>query len=61
MQLRTGFELIYRFPQPTPVILVVSIHESRASDIIVSDCLITEPSIPVTAYCDAFGNQCRRF
>jgi len=60
MQLRTGFELVYRFPQPTPVILVVSIHDSRASDIVVSDCLMTEPSIPVTAYRDAFGNQCNR-
>ena len=60
MQLRTGFELIYHFPQPTPVILVVNIHDSRTSDIVVPDRLMTEPSIPITAYRDAFGNQCNR-
>ena len=60
MQLRTGFELIYSFPQPTPIILVVNIHDSRASDIVVPDRLVTEPSIPITGYRDAFGNQCNR-
>ncbi len=60
MQLRTGYELIYSFPQPTPMILVVNIHDSRASDIVVPDHLIAEPSIPITSYRDAFGNQCCR-
>src|SRR5579862_4212789 len=60
MRLRTGYELIYSFPQPTPIILVVSIHDSRASDIVVSDRLIAEPSIPIAGYRDAFGNQCNR-
>src|SRR5271169_2158257 len=60
MQLRIGYELIYSFPQPTPIILLVNIHESRASDIVVPDRLITEPSIPMTRYRDAFGNQCHR-
>ena len=60
MQLRTGYELIYNFPQPTPIILVVNIHDSRASDIVVPDRLIAEPSIPISGYRDAFGNQCHR-
>ncbi len=60
MQLRTGYELIYNFPQPTPIILVVNIHESRAADIVVPDRLIAEPPIPIGIYRDAFGNQCTR-
>ena len=60
MQLRTGYELIYSFPQPTPIILLVNIHESRASDIVVPDALTTEPAIPIVSYHDAFGNQCKR-
>jgi transglutaminase-like putative cysteine protease len=60
MQLRAGYELIYNFPQPTPIILVVNIHESRAQDIVVPDNLTVEPAIPVTAYHDAFGNRCNR-
>ncbi len=60
MQLRTGYELIYSFPQATPMILVVNIHESRVADLIVPDHLTTEPSIPISTYRDAFGNQCNR-
>jgi transglutaminase-like putative cysteine protease len=60
MQLRTGYELIYNFPQPTPIILVVNIHYSRASDMVVPDCLTAEPSIPIIGYYDAFGNRCNR-
>jgi hypothetical protein len=32
MKLRIGYELTYAFPQPTPVVLVVNVHESRAAD-----------------------------
>ncbi len=60
MQLRTGYELVYNFPQPTPIILVVNIHDSRASDIVIPDILTVQPSVPVTEYRDAFGNQCHR-
>ncbi len=60
MRLRTGYELIYSFPQPTPIILLVSIHDSRASSIVVPDRLTTEPGIPIAEYRDAFGNQCNR-
>jgi len=60
MQLRIGYELIYSFPQPTPIILVMNVHDSRASDLIVPDCLTTEPAIPITGYRDGFGNQCHR-
>ena len=60
MQLRIGYELIYSFPQPTPIILVVNVHDSRASDLIVPDLLVTEPAIPITGYTDAFGNRCKR-
>jgi transglutaminase-like putative cysteine protease len=60
LQLRAGFELIYSFPQPTPIILVVNIHHSRTSDIVVPDRLVTEPSIHITGYRDAFGNWCNR-
>ena len=60
VQLRTGYEIVYSFPQPTPIILVVNIHHSRAFDIIVPDLLTTEPALPVTSYRDTFGNRCNR-
>ena len=60
MQLRTGYELVYNFPQLTPIILVVNIHDSRVSDIVIPDSLTVQPPVPVTEYRDAFGNHCHR-
>jgi transglutaminase-like putative cysteine protease len=60
MRIRVGYEFIYSFPQPTPMILTVSIHYSRASDIIVPDHLTTDPLVPVSTFRDGFGNLCSR-
>ena len=60
MKLRLGYELNYEFPQPTPVILNVNIHDSRAADVIVRDDLVVEPHTPVSSYYDSFGNKCHR-
>ena len=60
MHIRVGYELIYNCPQETPMILIVNIHYSRASDIVIPDYLTTEPSVPITAYRDLFGNWCNR-
>ncbi len=58
MQIRLGYELVYNFPQPTPAILTLAIHHSRASDIIIPDYLTTDPPLPVSGYRDGFGNWC---
>jgi transglutaminase-like putative cysteine protease len=42
------------------MILALSIHYSRASDLVRPDHLVTSPSVPVTAYRDLFGNWCSR-
>ena len=34
MQIRVGYEFIYDFPQPTPMILALNLHYSRASSIV---------------------------
>jgi transglutaminase-like putative cysteine protease len=60
MRIRVGYEFVYNFPQPTPMILTVSIHFSRASDIIVPDHLTTDPLVPVSTFRDGFGNLCTR-
>jgi transglutaminase-like putative cysteine protease len=60
MQIRVGYDMTYECPQPTPMILVLSIHYTRASDIVIPDHMRTEPALPVTAYRDGFGNWCSR-
>lgn len=60
MKLKIGYELIYDLPQPTPAILVVNVHSSRAADLIQRDDLIAEPHTPISGYYDSFGNHCHR-
>lgn len=60
MEIRVGYELIYNCPQPTPMMLMLNIHHSRAPDILVPDHLRTDPAVPLNAYRDGFGNWCTR-
>jgi transglutaminase-like putative cysteine protease len=60
MQLRVGYELIYDFPQPTPMVLMLHVHHSRANDIVVPDQMLTDPFVPISSYRDGFGNWCTR-
>ena len=60
MLIQVGYELVFNCPQRTPMILMVNVHYSRASDIVRPDCLTTDPETPITAYRDGFGNWCSR-
>ena len=60
MQIRIGYELVYECPQPTPMILMLNIHFTRVSDLIIADHIITTPPTPLTPYRDGFGNWCSR-
>ena len=60
MQLRVGFEMSYRFPQPTPMVVALSVHPSRADDHVQGGGLMTEPAVAVSEYIDLFGNRCSR-
>jgi len=58
--LHVGYELRYSFPQPTPMVLTLCVHYSRAADLVQPDHMMTNPSIPIRAYRDGFGNLCHR-
>jgi hypothetical protein len=58
MRIRAGYEISYDCPQPTPMILVLSVHPSRMSDLISWDRLQIDPPIPANTYHDSFGNFC---
>jgi transglutaminase-like putative cysteine protease len=60
MQIRVGYDIVYDCVQPTPMVLMLNVHHSRAADIVVPDLLVTEPAVPVHAYRDVFGNWCSR-
>ena len=49
MKIRVGYELVYECPQPTPMILMLNIHFTRVSDLVIADHIITSPPTPLTA------------
>jgi transglutaminase-like putative cysteine protease len=60
IQIRIGYEIIYDFPQPTPMILMLNVHPSRSHDLLRPDVLKTDPYVPLSQYRDSFGNLCTR-
>jgi transglutaminase-like putative cysteine protease len=60
MQIRVGCEMVYECPQPTPMLLTLNVHFTRASDLVGRDDLMFDPPVPMTAYRDSFGNWCTR-
>jgi transglutaminase-like putative cysteine protease len=60
MLIRVGYELIYDCPQPTPMVLMLNVHYTRACDLAGPDRVIANPSIAIKSYRDAFGNWCTR-
>jgi transglutaminase-like putative cysteine protease len=60
MQIRIGYELVYDCPQPTPMLLMLSVHQTRAADLVTQDRMVADPPIPAHSYRDGFGNWCTR-
>jgi len=60
MNISVGYELNYDLPQPTPMILTLHVHYSRASDLVRPDHMQTMPPVATAAYRDGFGNWCTR-
>lgn len=60
LDIRVGFDLVLRCPQPTPLIVTLGVHSSRASDLLEPDLMQLEPFVPLRSYVDSYGNQCSR-
>jgi transglutaminase-like putative cysteine protease len=58
MKIRAGYSIAYDCPQPTPMILQLSVHPSRIADLLTWDRMHLDPAIPVNTYHDSFGNFC---
>lgn len=60
MRLSLGCSMSFDFPQTTPLMAMLNVHFSRASDLERPDLLVTSPSVPIEGYRDLFGNWCNR-
>src|SRR3978361_1053213 len=55
MEIRVGFEIAYAAVQPTPMVIMLSIHPSRFSDIVGTESIIAEPNVPIGFYRGSCG------
>ena len=60
MQIRAGYEIAYDCPQPTPMVLMLSVHPTRLPDLVTPHCIVFDPPIEARDYRDLFGNICTR-
>ena len=60
MRIRLGCEMTYDMPGPTPMIVLLNVHHSRAAALEGPDTLITTPPVAVEAYRDSYDNWCSR-
>lgn len=60
MHLRLGCQISVEVAVPTPMIFLLNVHYSRASDLTRPDLLRTDPAVQTEAYRDGFGNWATR-
>ena len=60
VKIHIGFDVAYECTEPTPTILMLSVHPSRIHDLLFPDHLYIQPHVPTARYIDMFGNICTR-
>jgi transglutaminase-like putative cysteine protease len=60
MRIRAGYDIAFTMSQHTPMILMLTVHPSRAKNLLTEHKLLTAPTIPLREYRDVFGNVCTR-
>lgn len=60
MLIRVGFEIDFQFPEPTALIVMLSLHPLRTPTVREYENLQVEPMVPISHYYDLNGNRCGR-
>jgi hypothetical protein len=48
--IRVGYEVAYKTPQPTAMVLTLPVYPSRADDLVTPDPIVTTPPIAITEF-----------
>src|SRR5712692_8123112 len=60
MLIRVGYDMAFHFLEPTALVLMLSLHPSRASTVRQPERLEVQPDVAVAEFLDVFGNRCSR-
>jgi transglutaminase-like putative cysteine protease len=60
VRIRAGYDIAFQCPQAVPMILMLSVHPSRQSDLLSDHVIRFSSGVKSRDYRDAFGNVCTR-
>jgi len=60
MLIRTGYDIVFEYPVPTPVLAMLYTHPSCEASVRGREVLVVEPQVRINDYTDTFGNRCAR-
>jgi hypothetical protein len=60
LKIRAGYEIAFNCLQQVPMLLMLSVHPSRRSDLLSEDKIEFLPKVQARDFKDAFGNICSR-
>ncbi|MBR0965979.1 transglutaminase family protein [Bradyrhizobium diazoefficiens] len=60
MKIRAGYDIAFHCLQDVPMVLMLSVHPSRQSDLLTDHIIQLSPRVAARNYLDAFGNVCTR-
>jgi transglutaminase-like putative cysteine protease len=60
MRIQAGFDIAYDLAQPTSMVLMLTVHPSRAGDLVSTHEIAFAPKVDARSYLDSFGNVCTR-
>ena len=60
MLIRAGYDIAFNAPVSTPLLLMLSLHPERETDLQTPQQMTFDPPVPSHHYRDAFGNVCTR-
>jgi transglutaminase-like putative cysteine protease len=60
MYIKVDFEIVFTFPEPTQVVLMLRLHPSRDHLVRRQERLEVDPPVAISDYLDTYGNRCGR-
>ncbi|MGY3428511.1 hypothetical protein ACVWZW_009015 [Bradyrhizobium sp. F1.13.4] len=60
MKIRAGYDMAFECSQDVPMVLMLSVHPSRQTDLLSAHRIHFSPNVSAENYTDMFGNICTR-
>jgi transglutaminase-like putative cysteine protease len=60
LRIRAGYDIAFKCVQDVPMVLMLTVHPSRQTDLVTGHAIRVSPNVRTNDYVDVFGNVCTR-